>query len=64
MRRLRGVERAEFHRRTGFELDALLGEPLAQMTALGLMEDDDTRVRLTREGLFVSDAIWPKFLRR
>ena len=31
---------------------------------LGLMTDDRKRVRLTRAGLFVSDAIWPHFLRQ
>ena len=49
--------------RTGFELDALVGEPLQRMVAQGLLADDAGRVRLTREGLFVSDAIWPHFLR-
>jgi hypothetical protein len=43
---------------------AVLGEPLARMTKVGLLADDGNRVRLTREGLFVSDAIWPHFLRR
>ncbi len=63
LRRLAGVERADFVQQTGYEIDALVGEPLARMVALGLLEDDGERVRLTREGLFVSDAIWPRFLR-
>jgi oxygen-independent coproporphyrinogen-3 oxidase len=63
LRRLAGVERSMFAARTGFELDALVGEPLDRMVALGLLEDDGGRVRLTRKGLFVSDAIWPHFLR-
>lgn len=63
LRRLAGVERAAFADQTGYEIDALVGEPLAQMVAHGLLEDDGQWVRLTREGLFVSDAIWPHFLR-
>jgi oxygen-independent coproporphyrinogen-3 oxidase len=64
LRRLEGIERTTFAARTGFELDTLVGEPLSRMTELGLLQDDGHRVRLTREGLFVSDAIWPKFLKR
>ena len=64
LRRLEGIERAAFAEKTGYPLDALVAEPLSRMTALGLLEDDGQRVRLTRQGLFVSDAIWPKFLKR
>ncbi len=63
MRRLQGVDRHDFERRTGYELDALTGEALGRFLALGLLEDDGRRVRLTRQGLFVSDSIWPHFLR-
>ena len=64
LRRLEGVEReAVCPAQTGFALDALVGDALARMVALGLLPDDGRRVRLTREGLFVSDAIWPHFLR-
>lgn len=63
LRRLAGVQREAFAGQTGFELDALMGEPLVRMVSLGLLEDDSRCVRLTREGLFVSDAIWPHFLR-
>jgi hypothetical protein len=27
-----------------------------------LLSDDGSRVKLTREGLFVSDALWPELL--
>ncbi len=64
LRRLAGIQRESFAAQTGFELDALVGEPLARMVSLGLLEDDSRRVWLTREGLFVSDAIWPHFLRQ
>jgi oxygen-independent coproporphyrinogen III oxidase len=64
LRRLAGVERADFAGRSGFEINRLLGSSLVQMVDHGLLEDDGRRVRLTREGLFVSDAIWPHFLKR
>ena len=62
-RRLEGIARADFAERTGFEIDALVGEPLRKFVEHGLLADDGQRVRLTREGLFVSDAMWPEFLR-
>jgi putative oxygen-independent coproporphyrinogen III oxidase len=63
LRRLEGIDRADFVAQTGCELQSLVGEPLARMVALGLLEDDGRRVRLSRKGLYVSDAIWPHFLR-
>ena len=63
LRRLDGVDRSWFAARSGFDLDALVGEPLRRHVALGLLSDDGRRIRLTHEGLFVSDAIWPHFLR-
>jgi oxygen-independent coproporphyrinogen III oxidase len=62
LRRLEGVSRREFTARTGGSIDALVGNPLRKFVALGLLDDDGERIRLTREGLFVSDAIWPELL--
>jgi oxygen-independent coproporphyrinogen-3 oxidase len=64
LRRLAGIDREAFAARTGFQLDTLIGEPLDRMVSLGLIASDGPSVRLTREGIFVSDAIWPHFLRR
>ncbi|MBL9125320.1 MAG: radical SAM family heme chaperone HemW [Planctomycetaceae bacterium] len=63
LRRLAGVDRREFQARTGFVLDALAGPKLAEHVERGLLADNGKGVRLTRAGLFVSDAIWPDFLR-
>jgi len=40
LRRLEGVDRTWFAARTGFDLDALIGEPLRRHVALGLLADD------------------------
>lgn len=64
LRRIAGVEREGFAKRSGYGIDELVGTQLAEMIAHGLMVDDGRRVALSREGLFVSDAIWPRFLRR
>lgn len=63
LRRREGVSRQEFLRSTGFEIDRLVGGPLARHVKLGLLSDRDGRLRLTREGLFISDSLWPYYLR-
>lgn len=62
LRRLEGIDRVRFAQRTGYTVDALVGEKLRQFVALGLLTDDGQQVRLTRQGLFVSDSIWTEFL--
>lgn len=64
LRRLEGISRDDFAARSGFEIDDLVGPELRRCVEMGLLSDDGRRVQLTREGLFVSDAIWPRFLRR
>lgn len=62
LRRLEGVQREEFHIATGFAMDELAGESIAKLVAGGFLADNDERIQLTREGLLVSDAIWPELL--
>jgi len=64
LRRLEGVDRHWFAARSGFELDDLVAPPIRKFVAAGLLSDDRQRVKLTREGLFVSDSIWPELLLR
>lgn len=62
LRRLEGVDRAAFLTATGFDLDQLCGDRLATFVEQGLLIDDRQRVRLTRDGLLVSDALWPELV--
>lgn len=62
LRRLEGISRAQFQATTGFAIDDLIAVPLRKFVDLGMLADDGDRVRLTRAGLFVSDAIWPELL--
>jgi oxygen-independent coproporphyrinogen-3 oxidase len=62
LRRLEGIERRQFADETGFAVDALIERPLARFTQLGLLSDDGSRIRLSLEGLYVSDALWPDLL--
>jgi oxygen-independent coproporphyrinogen-3 oxidase len=62
LRRLEGVSRCNFRAATGYEVDQLVFEPLRRFIELGLLEDEGDTIRLTRQGLFVSDAMWPEML--
>ena len=62
LRRRDGVERAAFRAASGCDLDALAGPAIARWVAQGLATDDGGRVRLTRAGLLVSDALWADVL--
>jgi oxygen-independent coproporphyrinogen-3 oxidase len=62
LRRLRGVDKRAFAVASGYEADALAGSAIQKFAAAGLLDDSPANLRLTREGLFVSDAIWPELL--
>jgi oxygen-independent coproporphyrinogen-3 oxidase len=64
LRRLAGVDRQEFAAHTGFAVDDLGDTALRGFIDRGLIVDDGRRVRLSRAGLLVSDALWPKLLRK
>ncbi|MFM8707344.1 MAG: radical SAM family heme chaperone HemW [Planctomycetia bacterium] len=62
LRRRDGLDRASFLAASGFALDAVAGGPIRRWTDRGLATDDGKHVRLTREGLLVSDALWADVL--
>jgi oxygen-independent coproporphyrinogen-3 oxidase len=62
LRRIQGVSRRDFADATGRSIDELVSGPLRKFSEIGLLADDGERICLTREGLFVSDAIWPEML--
>jgi oxygen-independent coproporphyrinogen-3 oxidase len=62
LRRMEGMSRRDFAQRTAYEIDELIAARLGKFVDLGLLEDNGERIRLTREGLYVSDAIWPELL--
>jgi putative oxygen-independent coproporphyrinogen III oxidase len=64
LRRLAGINLADFARETGFAASDLDGATLASFIEQGLLERTATQLRLTRRGLLVSDALWPGLLRR
>ena len=62
LRRLAGIDKNAFRQRTGFEVNQLAGESIAKFVGEGLLEEHGTNIRLTREGLLVSDGLWPDLL--
>ncbi len=62
-RRRDGLAREAFAAASGFALDALAGGAIARWAERGLATDDGRRVRLTRAGLLVSDALWSEVLK-
>jgi hypothetical protein len=63
LRRLEGVGRSWFLQKTGASLDTLIGHLLPPLVSTNLMIDQGERIRLSRDGLFISDSIFGHFLR-
>jgi oxygen-independent coproporphyrinogen-3 oxidase len=62
LRRAAGIGRTAFERQTGHALDEIAGEPLRRLVEQGLLADDGERVRLTRPGKYVADAVIERLL--
>jgi oxygen-independent coproporphyrinogen-3 oxidase len=63
LRMLRGIECDAFERDTGFDVEQLGGQELSRYLEMGFLEKDGKRLRLTRDGLMISDSLWPGLLR-
>jgi oxygen-independent coproporphyrinogen-3 oxidase len=57
-----GIEAAGFASTTGYDPFVLFAEPIRRHTAAGLLATDNHRIRLTRAGLCVADAVMADFL--
>ena len=64
LRRLReGIVGQAFSAQFGYDLATLGGSELEKLLESKLLQFSDDRLRLTREGLLISDWIWSKFVR-
>jgi oxygen-independent coproporphyrinogen-3 oxidase len=63
LRRLEGIDTADFAAKTGFSVEQLGADALPRLIDDGLLSHAGGRLQLTRAGLLISDAIWPKLLR-
>jgi oxygen-independent coproporphyrinogen-3 oxidase len=62
LRRRDGIDRTRFKNQTDFDLDTLVGDKLAPLVEQNLLEDYAWRVRLTRAGQYVADAVIERLL--
>lgn len=62
LRRLAGVDQQQFLHETGYEIEALVGQELRMLVELGLLRWSEQCLQLSRQGLLVSDSIWPRLL--
>ena len=62
LRMMRGVSRKEFERRFKRSMDEVYGEVIAKYIDLGLLEEADGWVRLTKKGIDVSNQVLAEFL--
>ena len=62
LRRLEGVDEEQFERHMGFSPEELAGPALRRLVDLQLLDKTSRGIRLSREGLLVSDSIWPELL--
>jgi len=62
LRRLQGINLAEFGRDTGYTVWELAGAEIKNFIAAGFLEENGQSLRLTRRGLLISDSLWPALL--
>ena len=57
LRQTDGIEASEFERRSGIEVQTLVGESIERLVEQNLLEHAANRIRLTREGRFLADSV-------
>ena len=62
LRQLEGIDLEQFATVTGFTVEQLVGDQLRWLCEAQLLHVDEFCVRLTHQGLLVSDSIWPHLL--
>ena len=62
LRRLEGVPRDQFRTETGYDYHALCEPALSELTELGLLTEEAGHLRITDQGLYISDAIFAELL--
>jgi oxygen-independent coproporphyrinogen-3 oxidase len=62
LRLMDGVSRDEFQARTGFDYVALCGKEIDWLVDIGMLEQSGERIRLTPQGVFVSDAVFAELV--
>ncbi len=63
LRRIEGIDLVAFAERFGYTVDQLAKDAVERFVDAGFFEQAGGSLRLTREGLLVSDSLWPSILR-
>jgi len=63
LRRSVGVDARQFQASTGYALETLEGAAIERLVRQRLLCWNGPRLQLTREGLMVSDSLWPELVR-
>ncbi len=63
LRMLEGIDVTRFAEETGYTIDALAGPAVDEYVTQGWLVEESGRLKLTEEGILISDALWPSFLR-
>lgn len=62
LRMTRGIEKAEFQNRFGCSVEEIYGEVLEKYEPMGLLQEEDGRIFLSRKGIHISNTIMAEFL--
>ncbi|WP_041402840.1 radical SAM family heme chaperone HemW [Planctopirus limnophila] len=62
LRRLSGMDYAEFQHRFGIDLQEFAAETIQRLVRQGLLAADEKRIRLTSEGIFLANRVMAEFL--
>ncbi|MBM4053203.1 MAG: radical SAM family heme chaperone HemW [Planctomycetes bacterium] len=62
LRMMRGMSGKDFYDRFGYKIGEQFGAQISDLKRLGLLNDDDERLKLTEKGLFVADSVMAEFL--
>lgn len=62
LRRIDGVGREEFRAATGYDYMALAADTMAHLEDIGMIQSVGDRLRLTPQGVFVSDAVFAELV--
>lgn len=62
LRLLEGLDKREFSRRFGKEVDEVYGDRIVRLAGLGLIEADERRLFLTGKGLLLGNMVFSEFI--
>ena len=62
LRMTRGIARTDFARTFGCPVEKIYGEGLDRYMAMGMLQEKEDRIFLTRPGIHVSNQIMAEFL--